>query len=197
MRKKAGSSIGMVALWLGILFFKILATSCSIRGSFQGLYSYQDKTSKIAPHLIQQPTSPICTLAQPDSAVVYLVNGADLKKCVEQQNKSLVYLWRPKCSSDICVSPGVLQSFCEKKGIELFIVAEYYDYEIMSLHHLTKRPILGIDCNYYSSHLTQKYVSRFLADILGPETTPQGNYFFLFDSGCLVSMSEDVTKLEM
>lgn len=192
------SMVVMALLWLSILIFNMIAISgCSIKGSFQGLYSYQDRTSKVAPSLIQKPTTLICNLVQPDSPVVYLVNGVELKKCLEQHEKSLVYLWRPKCSSDVCISPGLIQSLCQKNGIELFIVAEYYDFEIMSLNHPVKRPILGIDCNYYSSHLTQKYVSMFMADLLEPGNTSPGNYFFLFNYGCLVSMSEDIKNLKM
>jgi hypothetical protein len=185
-------------LWLSTQVFVILIfSSCSINGSFQGLYSYYNKTNKIAPQLIQAPKYPICNLIQPDTPIIYIVNGIQLKGCVEQFKKSLVYIWRPKCSSRICIPLERIQLFCQKNNIELFIVAEYYDFEKMTLKHSISRPIFGIDCNYYSSHLTKKYLDDFKTELLGKEIISNEKYFFLFISGCLVEMTEDIEKLKI
>lgn len=188
------SSILSICIYV---FTILMLSGCSIKGSFQGLYSYQDKTTKIAPYLIQKPTISVCNLTQPDTPVIYTINGNELKRCIEPLEKSLVYIWRPKCSSDICISPKIIQTFCQTNSIELFIVAEYYDYETMRLNHPIKRPIFGVDCKYYSSHLTKKYMSMFLTDLLGQKTVYNENYFFLFNDGCLVDMAANVEKLKI
>ncbi|MCC7467032.1 MAG: hypothetical protein IT261_12220 [Saprospiraceae bacterium] len=180
-----------------VILFMLSFISCSINGSFQGLYSYYDKTNMRAPYLIQKPASPLCNLIQPDTPVVYAINGMELKNCLAQFEKSLVYIWRPKCTSDICVSPKDLQKFCQSNNIELFIVAEYYDYENMTLNFPIKRPIFGVDCEYYSTHLTQKYVSMFLTDLIGEKTTYQEKQFFLLNYGCVLDMSSSMEKLKI
>ncbi|HLP96023.1 MAG TPA: hypothetical protein VK168_18400 [Saprospiraceae bacterium] len=183
----------------GIAFFLLLFTcaNCSIKGSFQGLYSYYDKTKLKAPNLIQKPTLPLCNLIQQDTPVIFAINGIDLKDCVKNFEKSVVYIWKPKCSSEICISPKELQRFCDTKNIELFIVAEYYDYGNMTLNFPTKRPIFGVDCQYYSSHLTKKYISMFLSDLIDRKTQYQENQFYLFNYGCLLDMSNSLETLKI
>jgi hypothetical protein len=191
------TNLPTVVLSKCVLTIMMIAAGCSIKGSFQGLYSYYDKTKEKAPHLIRRLPNSVCGLAQSEEPVIYSVNGVELKKCLEHFEKSLVYIWRPKCSSDICVSPGDTQIFCTEGNIELFVVAEYYDFEMMSLNHSVNHPILGIDCDFYSTHLTNKYIPMFMADILEDETNVKGNYFFLFEYGCLIDKSQDIKKLKM
>jgi len=178
-----------------MLLFAI--SGCSIHGSFQGLYSYQNKTAKIAPNLIQKPGNPVCDLLQQDPPVVYPVDGSALKLCVAPFDKALVYVWRPRCSSDICISPMHLQDFCNTNGIELFIVAEYYDHEMMQLSNSIKRPVFGVDCDHYSSHLTKQYMSGFLSDLTGTEVKYGAQFFFLFKKGCLDNSSDSLEKIKI
>jgi hypothetical protein len=51
------------------------------------------------------------------------------------------------------------------KNITLFIVAEYYDNDLMQINYITSRPIFGIDVEYYQSNKTSKYLSKFLYDL--------------------------------
>jgi len=176
----------------------LLAISgCSIHGSFQGLYSYQHKTAKIAPNLIQMSAIPVCDLIQKDPPVVYPVNGVALMQCITPFEKALVYIWRPQCSSDICISPMHLQDFCNTNGVELFIVAEYYDHEMMLLSSPIKRPVFGVDCDHYSSHLTKKYMSGFLTDLVGEEVKYGEQFFFLFKKGCLDNSSDSLERIKI
>lgn len=188
---KFSTNVGGIFCLLLLIF-----TNCSINGSFQGLYSYYNKTNLKAPNLIQKPTLPVCNLLQKDTPVVYAVSGIDLKNCLENFEKSLVYIWKPKCSSEVCISPKDLQRLCEAKNVELFIVAEYYDYENMTLNFPIKRPIFGVDCHHYSSHLTKNYISMFLSDLIGKKTQYEENQFYLFNYGCLVDISNSLERLK-
>ncbi len=194
MKNKHGK-ISINLRWI-FWFFTLSFSSCSIKGSFQGLYSYYDKTNLRAPNLIQKPLLPVCSLIQQDTPVVFMVSGIEIKNCLEHFEKSLVYIWKPKCSSEICISPIVLEKYCKSKNIELFIVAEYYDYENMTLNFPIKRPIFGVDCHHYSSHLTKKYISMFLSDLIGKKTQYEENQFYLFNYGCLVDISNSLERLK-
>ncbi|MCE7923271.1 MAG: hypothetical protein DYG98_09450 [Haliscomenobacteraceae bacterium CHB4] len=90
-----------------------------------------------------------------------------------------------------------MQEYCNKNNVELFIVAEYYDYSNMILNPSIKRPIFGIDCNYYSTNLTKKYMSRFLIDLTGEKITAENNYFFLFSNGCLIDKSKSLEEIDI
>ncbi|MFZ2900218.1 MAG: hypothetical protein WA004_16430 [Saprospiraceae bacterium] len=181
--------------WPFYLVFLILITGCSVKGSFQGLYSYFDRTAKMQPFIIQRPPGNICNLLSAEAPIVYPINGLDLRGCLEEIEMALVYIWRPNCSSSVCISPTIAQVHCEKSSIELFVVAEYYDYERMSFRHSTKRPVFGIDCHFYGNNLTKKYVTQFLSDLVGVETMP-GNYFFLFRKGSLISVAGSLDKIQ-
>ena len=183
-----------------IIFFNwiiISFSNCSINGTMQGLYSYYSKTLQISPYLIKKPISSICNISQKDTSVIYTTNGIEIKSCIEKINKSLLYLWKPKCTSDICLSLERVQDYCNENNIELFIVAEYYDYETMKIVHAIKRPIFGIDCEYYKTNLTKKYVSGFMNDLFGEKYNFDGNNYFFFKNGCLNNMSDNIQKINI
>lgn len=184
----------MYILYIFIISF-FLISSCSIHGSFQGLYSYYSKTQKIAPTLIQKPSETICTLSNTETPVVYAINGRQLKTCIEKDEKALLYIWRPKCSSSICISPKAVQDICNENKIELYIVAEYYDYQTMTISYPTNKPIFGVDCEYYSTELTKKYISLFLKDLAPKEHDLDDNFYFLFQNGCLTSASDRLENI--
>lgn len=161
--------------WILLL---VLLTSCKIEGSFGGLYSCYKTTNKIHPDLIaaSQPDQTICAVTHSDSAVVYPVNGLQIKNCIGQSD-ALVYIWKPNCSSSFCYSPTLLQARANAMHAELFIVAEYYDYDKMSVPYKLQRPIMGIDTKHYGSNLTSKYLSRFLKDLTG-EKEAEGSLLY-------------------
>jgi len=148
------------------------------------------------PNLIQKPTNTICRLSRTETPTIYSINGKQLKICIENTGKSLIYIWRPKCSSSICISPNAIQGFCNENKIELYVVAEYYDYLTMSINYSTNKPIFGIDCEYYNTDLTKKYISLFLKDLAPQSGKLIDNFYFLFQDGCLVSYSDKLENIK-
>jgi len=144
----------------------LLLTSCSIHGNFEGLYSYYNITKSRIPDVLIQPDSTfqICSLVNTKQPRVYLANGSRLKECVSNHD-AVVYIWKPKCASNLCYSLNALQDKCKTIHKDLFIVAECYDADMMSLTYNIDRPILGIDTRYYRSERTARYLSRFLFDL--------------------------------
>lgn len=160
--------------------FFFLLSSCRINGSFQGLYSYYNKSKKTTPDLFLTPTSTnsICTLVNSDNAKVYVINGTQLKNCLEKEKDAIVYIWGPKCKSKICYPLETLQRECDENNIELYIVAEYYDSNLMSFIYNIQNPIFGIDTEYYNSDLTSKYVAEFIHDITSQNNIENKFYYF-------------------
>lgn len=108
-----------------------------------------------------------------------------------------MYIWTPKCSSDRCIPLSTLQAYADKRHWELFIVAEYYDMPTMSKLYDIERPVFGIDCEYYKTNLTEKYVARFMKDVLEPDQDEEikSDVFFLFEKGKLRAKSWRVNDI--
>lgn len=176
-----------------LLIFIVLSqfyTSCSIKGSFRGLYSYYEKTNKESPNLLKGASS-ICGLKNDNH--IYVINGLELKKCLKNEKESLVYFWSPKCFSKVCISLNMAQEICSKKGIKLYIVAEYYDSELMNKKYDLETPIFGIDTKYYSTNLTEKYMKKFIIDI--EATKDQENRFLYYKNGEFFKNYENIEQL--
>jgi len=178
-----------------VVYLLLLVNSCSINGSFQGLYGYQDSVAKKNPELIKRPTVDICDITNPKTPTIYSVTGNDVRNCINNMERSLLYIWRPKCSSKICIPLESIQNICNIHGIELFIVAEYYDYGTMNIRYSIDRPAFGIDCQYYKSNLTKTYLSKFLYEVLGSNETLSNDYFFLFNYENLMAKGESIEQV--
>ncbi len=180
--------------FLLVIGLSFIIASCRIDGTLLGMYSYSDKTAKEHPGFIQRPDMPMCKINGEDTSVVYAVNGKEVKNCITNFDNSLVYIWRARCHSSICISPAYLQRMCDEKGIELFVVAEYYDYPFMTLDYSLKRPIFGVDCDYYRTDRTKKYMKKFLSDLFEPNDDQLKNYFFLFKEGKMINSGKSVEE---
>lgn len=180
-----------------ILFILLICfCSCSINGSFQGLYSYYDRTRSENPDLLVKPSAvnPLCQVQQSSPPKILVANGATLKSCINNTVKAVVYIWAPRCKSKNCYPLNLLQQKVNNKNIDLFIVAEYYDTELMSLNYKIQRPIFGIDIDYYNSNLTSKYLSLFLKELTS-NSNPSKTRFFYFESGEFKRSFDEIEEL--
>jgi len=158
----------------------VFVSACTIQGSFQGLSSYYSQTKSKNPGLLLRPDDSIsiCKIRKPDSARVYIINGNILRDCVTKKDKAIIYIWAPKCKSRFCYSLNSVQQKCDLKNIELFIVAEYYDNELMQINYKTEHPVFGIDVEYYNSNTTSRYLSGFIYDLTSEEDV-KGRFIYL------------------
>lgn len=162
----------------------LACNSCSIQGNVRGLYSDYAKTKTSNPELLVKfPGSSICEIRNSDTPKVYVINASALKECLKSRDKAIVYIWSSRCPSKFCYSLNLVQQRCDAKGVELFIVAEYYDDELMSFKYRIDHPILGIDTEYYKTNFTSKYMSRFLMD-LASVSKFEGRFFY-FENGIM------------
>ena len=167
--------------FFGIIVLMFCA-ACSIKGSFQGLYSYYSKTKSQDPQLLIVPdtSTSLWEINKPDTPRIVVTNGNRLKECIKANNKAVVYLWAPKCRDKFCYSLNFLQQKCDTKGVALYIVAEYYDTQLMQINYKINKPISGIDVEYYNSNKTSKYLSRFIYDLTS-KSDPVGRLIYFED----------------
>lgn len=174
-------------------FLALYLVSCSINGTTQGLYGYQKVTESIMPEFISPLQGDICMKDLPNTLGVTKINGLDIYRCLSQDVRTVVYLWPPKCSSAECISPILLSTFCSDLKVNLFIVAEYYDYPIMYANLTKLEPIYAIDQRHYNTNLTKKYKTRFLNDLgISNKTTITENRFFYFENTQFIHANSDI-----
>jgi hypothetical protein len=144
----------------------IFLSSCTINGTLQGLFSYYNKTKKESSiSFVRINSIKDSSILKSDSTIVLLANGTELNNCLQKYEKSVVYIWAPKCKSKYCYSLNLLQEICRQQEVELFIVAEYYDSYYMSKQYSISHNLIGIDVKYYRSNITSKYLSEFIFDL--------------------------------
>jgi hypothetical protein len=183
-----------ILLFLLLIFF----SGCSIQGSLQGLFGYYHQVAKENPGLIIQEDE-VCSLSYAPSSGVIATTGNALRECLQETSKAIVVVWKPKCSSFRCVPPEALQRASDEINADLFIVAEYYDNEKMSINYAIERPIFGVDCQYYGTNLTRKYLNSFLRDLIdcpGKELcVDEMTTAMLFEKGELVESESSFEEL--
>lgn len=154
-------------------------TSCKINGSFQGLYSYYHSTKKAKPSLIEKyDAAKACQFENHKKVIV--IHHEDLKNCLKQNHKSLIYIWKPKCKSEFCYALNSVQNRCLQNNIELFVVAEYYDAALMDTDYLLKKPLFGIDVEFYNTNLTEKYMNLFVSGITSNQSIEGSFIYFIY-----------------
>lgn len=169
-----------------VISFIVLFFCCScigISGELKGLYSYQNKTNKLYPGLlvIQQPDAQLCTISKTDIPQIIISNGKQLRECMMRSERAVLYVWQPLCSSEFCYAINVVQRECNKKNIDLYIVAEYYDGPTMNQDYQIERPLFGIDIDFYRSSLCDVYIPKFMNDLIG--RSDRDNKFVEFRNG--------------
>lgn len=189
---KLGCFIGLLVIFYGCGMIKI-------GGTTQGLTSYYKKTQVLEPELFIKPSSieKSCQLINNNLNKVIVINGVELKKCISTYPKAMIYIWEPKCRSKLCPDLNILQQNCDKRSIELFIVAQYYDYRLMKKQYSIKRSIIGVDVKHYSSNFTSRYMKKFLRElIVKHDTVPISGKMLLLNYGVLKTTTNSISQLD-
>lgn len=162
-----------------ILFF----SQCS---SISGFYSgYKQLTEEQKRHVIFQKLN-ICSLENNNK--IHAINATQLKECLKLNKKSLVYTWSPHCYSEVCILIAACQDYCDKNDYELYVVADYYDWETMEGQNVAKKPIFTIDHKYYKTDYANKYQRLFIQDLTDNKQFGKNEFgrFFIFEKDKLV-----------
>ncbi len=170
--------------FIALSFVGLVSSSCTINGSLQGLRSYYPESVLTNPDLFihLKKDGLICRTPPDLKNKVVIASAGNLKDCL-QSDSSIVYIWGAKCKSSVCKSLNESQEMANQAEANLFVVAEYYDAELMNLNYQISYPIMGIDTEYYKSEWTQKYLSRFLTDLTEERANHDGGRFLVFVNG--------------
>lgn len=109
----------------------------------------------------------ICDLE--NDSLVYAVSGEQLKNCITQYDKVLVYYWDPHCSADACHPLSAMQYFCDEKDIEFFVIVEYYWDCFSQIGSLKSHPLLVANERHYGTDKCRKLDELFFTDLIGKE----------------------------
>lgn len=167
---------------LPLLLLLFISSSC-IRiatPEIVGFVSKYKKTDREYPGLLVRtnPTESVCNITVKDTPQVYIINAKQINNCLNKYQKSIVYIWDPHCTAESCISPTLLQSYCDLENIELFVVIEYYDGAELSQYYDLKHPIFGIDTQYYKTDFTDRYRKLFEKDLCGQNNSYSRMIYF-------------------
>lgn len=175
------------------IIVSIFFSSCIITNT-PGFYSgYSKLTEQEKNNIVfTEPDLDISNLQ--NDGKIYAISGTQLKNCILKEQKSLVYFWDPYCHSQKCYSVDLMQEFCEKNGLALFVISEYYDSEKMKVDvlKLKQYPMFSINEKYYKTRYCNRYCTLFVKDLLSNQIYKKDDIyssFFIFENGKLKSTS--------
>lgn len=173
--------------------FPFLFFAACISISVKGYYSDYDKLTDAEKEKVVflDPDSVLSVLQ--NNGKVYAVTGKQLKEELVQQDSALVYFWSPHCSSESCVLVEVCQEYADKQNYKLYVVADYYDMEVMDAQNKSHFPMLIPNHKYYETDVRLKYGGMF-REGLGFAKEQKGSYFryLLFAKGKYVKSYSDI-----
>lgn len=161
---------------LSCLLLLLLVYSCgSIHISIHGLMSEYKRAWREAPELMESTKNPppLCEAVYQKERPLQVITAQDLKPCLEQQDKAIVYEWETRCQGEACYLPDVLQAWCTEQGIELYVLSEYYDDKYIQKPYQLEHPILVINHFYYKTPWIQGYFKKFYKDLVGRKREQQ------------------------
>jgi hypothetical protein len=172
-----------------ILFIlTMLLSGCMVvntAGFYNGYKKLSEQAKKSVVLLDKEAT--INTLKK--DTTVYAINGKQLKDCLSSNDTSLVYLWGPHCGSSSCILISSCQDYCTKRGYTLYVVADYYDMEMMSVQNKANTPLLIANHMYYNKYYANKLNGAFQKDLLNGYSLKgeqEYNRFLFFQKDSLI-----------
>lgn len=174
------------------LTFAIVSLSCSIQGLTND-YSKLNDNEK----------AKIVALENFDnlnSEHVYKINATQLKTELSKHPKSLVYIFKNGCTSELCKPMFVYENFANKNGYKLFLVMNGYANlnETLEQRINFKSPLFSIDNDFYNSKYRNAYMRYFENDLQGkPIDTAEGKYLgnlFFFKGNQLEKIERELPK---
>ena len=130
-----------------------------------------------------------------NEGIIYSINGLQLKKCLAENDTSVVYLWSPRCGSENCILISSCQDYCTKHKYKFYVIAEYYDFPIMEGQNSSVMPMFTINFNYYQTKNYRKNKKLFLNDLISAKFSmkEQGyGRYMIFKSDELIKLKNNL-----
>jgi hypothetical protein len=152
----------------------LLPAACIVI-SMPGLHSGYNKLSAEAKEKVvfTREDETVCNLKS--EAKIHAVSAAQLRKCLNENDSSVVYIWSPDCHSSKCIPLGAAENYCKEHNMKIFIVAEYYDFDKTFTYNNAKTPIFSINHLHYKTDNCNKYRKLFTDELIAPAKLTRTN----------------------
>lgn len=131
---------------------------------------------------------------------IYKISGKQLRTELEKHEKSLVYVFKNGCTSDLCKPMHVYENFAKQNGYQLFLVMDGYgdlDDALGQRNNFTSQ-LFSINTDLYDSKYRFAYTRMFENELLKKDKNYKskeylGNLFF-FEGSRLDKIAMDLPK---
>lgn len=124
---------------------------------------------------------------------IYAVNPKQLKELLMTKEKAMVYKWLPACTSENCISLGLAESYCNEKGIELYVVLDSYEDAFTQIESI-RNPMFSKNVGYFQ-YETKDVDELFYKELLGDKYDKKNYYrFYYFENGEFIRTYETMTR---
>ena len=125
---------------------------------------------------------------------IYAVNPNQMRELLKTKEKVVIYKWLPICTSENCTSLGLTQSYCDEKGIELYVIADSYKEAFLQIESI-KNPLFSINIDYFDEDV-KHCDEEFYKELLGDKYDKKNYYrFYYFENGEFVRTYDSVNSL--
>ena len=137
---------------------------------------------------------------QKNKQLIYAVNAEQLKSCLAQYPKSIIYTWLPRCKSDFCVPLSFFVNQCVEKGYHPVVITDYLLFpEILDMNN-TEEPVFVADNKYYNIQKPRTLKDQFIFDLI--QRKPKNNKdtlswyrYYMFEKEKFVKVIRDIKNL--
>lgn len=186
----------MISKRTPLCLIPLLLLGCSIANT-PGFHSGYKKLDASAKSNIVFVTDEMAVCDLTNDQKIYAVTAAQLLKCLEKNDSSVVYFWSPNCHGESCISLKLAQSYCDTRHYKLYVITEYYDPGKTSPQNVATLPLLSVNHLFYRSDYCNKYTRLFSEELAGNKSLSKDekyNRFYIFSKGRLIGTQPELFK---
>ena len=133
------------------------------------------------------------------SRTIYSYNGVNETRVelgeYSTKEKAIIYRWLPVCKSEDCTSLGLTQSYCDEKGIELYVITDSYTEAFTQIDSI-KNPMFSIDIAKFRIEPKDFDDDLFYKELLGDKYDKK-NYdrFYYFENGEFIRTYKNIVEV--
>ena len=125
---------------------------------------------------------------------IYAINPNQMKELLATKEKAIIYRWLPICKSENCTSLGLTQSYCDEKGIELFVITDSYTEAFTQIESI-KNPMFSIDIACFRIEIKDYDDDLFYKELLGDKYDKKSySRFYYFENGEFVRTYQNIIE---
>jgi hypothetical protein len=136
-------------------------------------------------------------LPKPIDSITQAITAKHLFDIAKQKAPCMIYLWSGRCTGAACISINAFKEYCTANKFNPIIVAEYFDYEMLSIQNQAPSEVYAINHWHYRTDYCNKYTKRFQSDfvkLLGGNLNAKYPYMYLYFDGKVVKGGHEVTQ---